>query len=164
MRTLLNVPAILLNMYSLFAFLCLFEQSNSAQIPSIWQIYTKLELFLHNDRERGSCQTCWGGEGAISTTEIIWREDLQRPCQLCRSLHAHILLKNYVHSATGALNFSSSDGLCYKTIGFWNAQIPLILKLRKDRRTICLFLLKLGIKVCRMITERYTHLILYKRQ
>jgi hypothetical protein len=49
-------------------------------------------------------------------------------------------------------------------IGFWNAQIPLMLKLRKDRRTKILLLLKLGIKVCRMITERYTHLILYKRQ
>jgi hypothetical protein len=47
-------------------------------------------------------------------------------------------------------------------VGFWNAQISLILKLRKDRRTK--FLLKLGIKVCRIITERYRHLILYKRR
>jgi hypothetical protein len=49
-------------------------------------------------------------------------------------------------------------------VGIRNAQIPLILKLRKDRRTKILLLLKLGIKVCRIITESYRHLILYKRQ
>jgi hypothetical protein len=48
--------------------------------------------------------------------------------------------------------------------GFWNAQIPLMLKLRKDRRIKFLLLFKLGIKVCRIITERYKHLILYKRR
>jgi hypothetical protein len=50
------------------------------------------------------------------------------------------------------------------TVGFWNAQIPLMIKLRKDRRTKILLLLKLGNKVCRIITERYIHLILYKRR
>jgi hypothetical protein len=54
---------------------------------------------------------------------------------------------------------NSSRGLC---VGIQNAQIPLMLKLRKDRRTKILLLLKLGIKVCRIITERYRHLILYK--
>jgi Reverse transcriptase (RNA-dependent DNA polymerase) len=49
-------------------------------------------------------------------------------------------------------------------VGFCNAQISLVLKLRKDRRTKILLLLKLGIKVCRIITERYKHLILYKRR
>jgi hypothetical protein len=48
--------------------------------------------------------------------------------------------------------------------GIRNAQIPLMLKLRKDRRTKNLLLLKLGIKVCRIITESYRHLILYKRR
>jgi hypothetical protein len=42
-------------------------------------------------------------------------------------------------------------------VGFWYNQIPLRLKLRKDRNTKILLLLKLGIKICRMITERYTH-------
>jgi hypothetical protein len=51
-----------------------------------------------------------------------------------------------------------------KAIGIRNAQIPLMLKLRKDRRIKFLLLLKLGIKVCRIITERYRHLILYKRR
>jgi hypothetical protein len=49
-------------------------------------------------------------------------------------------------------------------VGIRNAQIPLMLKLRKDRRTKILLLLKLGIKVCRIITESYRHLILYKRR
>jgi hypothetical protein len=49
-------------------------------------------------------------------------------------------------------------------VGFWNAQIPLMLNLRKDRRTNFLLLLKLGIKVCRIIIERYKYLILYKRR
>jgi hypothetical protein len=49
------------------------------------------------------------------------------------------------------------------SVGFWNAQISLMFKLRKDRRIKFLLLLKLGIKVCRIITERYRHLILYKR-
>jgi hypothetical protein len=35
-----------------------------------------------------------GGEGAISTAKNIWREDLQRPCQLYRSLHASSLSQN----------------------------------------------------------------------
>jgi hypothetical protein len=48
-------------------------------------------------------------------------------------------------------------------VGFWNAQIPLMLKLQKDRRIKFLLLLKLGIKVCWIIIERYIHLILYKR-
>jgi hypothetical protein len=43
------------------------------------------------------------------------------------------------------------------TIGFWSNQIPLRLQLRKDRKIKILFLLKLRIKVCWMITERYTH-------
>jgi hypothetical protein len=51
-----------------------------------------------------------------------------------------------------------------KIVGFWNVQIPLMLKLRKDRRTKFLLLLKLGIKVCRIIAERYRHLILYKKR
>jgi hypothetical protein len=38
-------------------------------------------------------------------------------------------------------------------VGFWFNQIPLRLKLRKDRKTKILLLLKLGNKVCRMITE-----------
>jgi hypothetical protein len=42
-------------------------------------------------------------------------------------------------------------------VGFWSNQIPLMLKLRKDRKINFLLLLKLGIKVCWMITERYTH-------
>jgi hypothetical protein len=42
-------------------------------------------------------------------------------------------------------------------VGFWFNQIPLRLKLRKDRKIKILLLLKLGIKVCQMITERYTH-------
>jgi hypothetical protein len=50
------------------------------------------------------------------------------------------------------------------SVGIRNAQIPLMLKLRKDRRTKILLLLKLGIKVCRIITESYRHLILYKRR
>jgi hypothetical protein len=49
-------------------------------------------------------------------------------------------------------------------VGIRYAQISLMLKLRKDRRTKILLLLKLGIKVCRIITERYRHLILYKRR
>jgi hypothetical protein len=49
-------------------------------------------------------------------------------------------------------------------VGIRNAQIPLMLKLRKDRRTKILLLLKLGIKVCQIITESYIHLILYKRR
>jgi hypothetical protein len=50
------------------------------------------------------------------------------------------------------------------SVGIRNAQISLMLKLRKDRRTKILLLLKLGIKVCRIITESYRHLILYKRR
>jgi hypothetical protein len=48
-------------------------------------------------------------------------------------------------------------------VGFRSNQIPLRVKLWKDHRIKFLLLLKLGIKVCRMITERYVHLILYKR-
>jgi hypothetical protein len=51
-----------------------------------------------------------------------------------------------------------------ENVGIRNAQIPLMLKLREDRRTKILLLLKLGIKVCRIITESYRHLILYKRR
>jgi hypothetical protein len=58
-------------------------------------------------------------------------------------------------------NFGIADRKC---VGIRNAQIPLMLKLRKDCRTKNLLLLKLGIKVCRIITERYRHLILYKRR
>jgi hypothetical protein len=42
-------------------------------------------------------------------------------------------------------------------VGFWSNQIPLRIKLRKDRKIKILLLLKLGIKVYQMITERYTH-------
>jgi hypothetical protein len=42
-------------------------------------------------------------------------------------------------------------------LGFWSKQIPLSFKLRKDRKTKILLILKLGIKICRMITERYTY-------
>jgi hypothetical protein len=38
---------------------------------------------------------------------------------------------------------------------FWSNQISLRLKLQKDRKIKILLLLKLGIKVCRMIIERY---------
>jgi hypothetical protein len=44
-----------------------------------------------------------------------------------------------------------------QTVGFWSNQIPLRVKLQKDRKTKFLFLLKLGIKVCQMFTEIYTH-------
>jgi hypothetical protein len=42
-------------------------------------------------------------------------------------------------------------------VGFWSNQIPLRLKLQKDRKINFFFLFKLGIKVCRMITKRYIH-------
>jgi hypothetical protein len=42
-------------------------------------------------------------------------------------------------------------------VGFWSNQIMLRLKLRKDRKIKILLLLKIGIKVCQMITERYIH-------
>jgi hypothetical protein len=42
-------------------------------------------------------------------------------------------------------------------VGFWSNQISLGLKLRKDRKTKILLLFKLGIKVCRMISERYIY-------
>jgi hypothetical protein len=44
-----------------------------------------------------------------------------------------------------------------ESVGFWSNQISLSLKMRKDRKIKNLLLLKLGIKVCRMITERYIH-------
>jgi hypothetical protein len=56
------------------------------------------------------------------------------------------------------------DGDSDDYVGIRNAQIPLMLKLRKNRRTKKLLLLKLGIKVCRIIIESYRHLILYKRR
>jgi hypothetical protein len=43
------------------------------------------------------------------------------------------------------------------SVGFWFDQISLRLKLRKDRKTIFFLLLKLEIKVCRMVTERYIY-------
>jgi hypothetical protein len=58
----------------------------------------------------------------------------------------------------------SNGAIGLLAVGIRNAQIPLMLKLRKDRRTKILLLLKLGIKVCRIITESYRHLILYKRR
>jgi hypothetical protein len=42
-------------------------------------------------------------------------------------------------------------------LGFGPTKILLKLKLRKDHKTKNLLLLKLGIKVYRMITERYIH-------
>jgi hypothetical protein len=42
-------------------------------------------------------------------------------------------------------------------VGFWSNQISLKFKLRKDRKIKILLLLKLGIKICRVITERYIH-------
>jgi hypothetical protein len=66
-----------------------------------------------------------------------------------------------------ALGFVENDSRRAKHengVGIRNAQIALMLKLRKDRRTKILLLLKLGIKVCRIITESYRHLILYKRR
>jgi hypothetical protein len=64
------------------------------------------------------------------------------------------------HSQEGSLQHATTTFF----VGIRNAQIPLMLKLRKDRRTKFLLLLKLGIKVCRIITESYRHLILYKRR
>jgi hypothetical protein len=68
-------------------------------------------------------------------------------------------VSNSLPGAFRRLPFLDKNG-----VGIRNAQIPLMLKLRKDRRTKFLLLLKLGIKVCRIITESYKHLILYKRR
>jgi gag-polypeptide of LTR copia-type len=70
-----------------------------------------------------------------------------------------IILSWLLHS----MEPSISEQLVH-SVGIRNAQIPLMLKLRKDCRTKILLLLKLGIKVCRIITESYRHLILYKRR
>jgi hypothetical protein len=70
------------------------------------------------------------------------------------------VILDWVDSIVGR-KISSIGGVA---VGFWNVQISLMLNLRKDRRTKNLLLLKLGIKVCRIITERYRHLILYKRR
>jgi uncharacterized membrane protein len=55
---------------------------------------------------------------------------------------------------TARITSDLRDGV---TVGFWSNQIPLKLNLRKDRETKFLFLLKLGFKICQMITESYTH-------
>jgi hypothetical protein len=68
------------------------------------------------------------------------------------------------HILLSRTHFQRFRGRRVPVVGFWNAQIPLMLKLRKDLRTKFLLLLKFRIKVCRIITERYRHLILYNRR
>jgi hypothetical protein len=73
-----------------------------------------------------------------------------------------VLEKLSINKTKYLYSLNDTIGAGPHTVGFWNAQIPLMLKLRKYRRTKILLLLKLGIKVRRIITERYRHLILYK--